>query len=215
MCGRFVVLTREEIEDVVAAVESRDRDAFGRLELAGRAQAFPGSTVPLFGRGEQGGGLQIAEATWGFRAEWSKNPVFNTRIESAMAGAALWREAVRDGRCVVPAAAFFEPHATETVRSPKTGRPVKRAYRFADPDGAPLLLAGVQAGGHCSVLTCEPNRWVAPVHPRMPLVLRFEEVEAWLGPDWPSLADRNDVALTVAPEVPDDPVPEHIQLSLF
>ena len=215
MCGRFVVLTREEVEEVVAAVESRDRGAFGRLELAGRAQAFPGSTVPLFGRGGQGSGLQIAEATWGFRAEWSKNPVFNTRIESAMAGAALWREAVRDGRCVVPAAAFFEPHATETVRSPKTGRPVKRAYRFADPDGAPLLLAGVQAGGHCSVLTCEPNRWVAPVHPRMPLVLRFEEVEAWLGPDWPSLADRNDVALTVAPEVPDDPVPEHIQLSLF
>jgi putative SOS response-associated peptidase YedK len=212
MCGRFVMLTAEEVAEVVAAVESRMRPmlAVG----AERAQARPGSTIPLIEPNPADGALRAAEAAWGFEAEWSSKLLFNTRVESAVKGSNTWRDAVRDGRCIIPAAAFFEPHATETVRSARTGRPVKRAYRFALPSGEPLLFAGVQANGRCSIVTCEPNRWVSPVHNRMPLILRFEEVTTWLSPDWPALADRGSIELTVQPEHPDDPAPTG-QLALF
>jgi len=48
----------------------------------------------------------------------------------------------------------------------------------------------------------------------MPLILRFEEVGMWLSPQWPDLADRRDVELSVQPEPLEAPEqPE--QLSLF
>ena len=208
MCGRFEILTYEEVAAVVAAVE--ERAASNALSHdKPRAQARPGSNVLLFDDS-----LHIAEAQWGFTPEWGTKPVFNTRIESALEGKGMWREPIQNGRCVIPAAAFFEPHATETVRSPRTGRPTKRQYRFTLPDEKPLLLAGVQTEGHCSVVTCEPNRWVSPIHNRMPLLLQFEEVATWLSPDWPSLADRSAFELLAAPERPDAPV-EPDQLTLF
>ena len=49
-------------------------------------------------------------------------------------------------------------------------------------DGEPLLMAGVQADGRCSVVTCEPNRWVAPIHNRMPLILPADLADRWIFP---------------------------------
>lgn len=216
MCGRFEVLTYEEVAAVVAAVES-NMPASALSDMS-RAHARPGSSVLLFGRkAEDEPTLEIAESIWGFTPEWGNKPVFNTRIESALSGSGMWRKPIQNGRCIIPTAAFFEPHTSETVRSPRTGKPMKRQYRFAMPEGGPLLLAGVQADGQCSVVTCQPNEWVSPIHDRMPLVLRFEEVATWLSSDWPALANRDEVALHVHPELPDIPESpaDSSQLSLF
>ena len=215
MCGRFEVLTYEEVAAVVAAVEGRaEKRRTAREEHEEpRAQARPGSSILLFGHGAADD-LEIEEATWGFSPEWSSRPVFNTRVESMIEGSPMWRDAAVNGRCVIPAASFYEPHATETVPSPRTGRPLKRPYQFANVDGTPLLMAGVRENGRCSVVTCKPNRWVAPIHNRMPLLLRFEEVGTWLSPEWPALADRSAFQLHVAPEHLEVP-PQPDQLSLF
>lgn len=205
MCGRFTVLTREEVADAVRAVQER-----GLLKpLAGsradRAQARPASTVEAFGIR-----FQPEPLTWGFSFEWHKGPVFNTRIESLLTNTPTWREAARDGRCIVPVATFFEPHGTETAISPRTGRPIKRPYEFEDVRGTALLLAGVSAQGACSIVTTQPNSQVAPVHDRMPLVLSPAEAADWVDGSWTDaqlrelwqqLADRSHVRLTVAPEV--------------
>lgn len=206
------MLTAEEVAEVVAAVEGRARATLDAGAL--RPHARPGSNISLIEQDPGRNALRAAEATWGFETNWNSKLLFNTRIESAIHGSATWRDAVQNGRCIIPAVAFFEPHATETARSARTGRPVKRAYQFSLPGAEPLLLAGVQANGRCSIVTCEPNRWVSPVHNRMPLVLRFEEVPTWLSSDWPALADRSAIELAVQPERPNDP-PEPSQLALF
>ena len=208
MCGRITLLTYDELEEVLEAVEARRAMRIGRT--TGRAQARPGSSLQAIAL--TGNGLQLAPFTWGFNFPDSKKLIFNTRIESALGGTRMWAEAIRDGRCVLPAATFFEPHGTETTASPRTGRPMKRQYEFASPAGEPLLLAGVHDGGRLSVITTEPNANVAPIHPRMPLALRFEEVPAWLGDDFASLADRSRIELTARPE---DENAEPPQLSLF
>ena len=212
MCGRFEILTVEEVADAIAAVE--EMRASRLKTIANRAQARPGSNVLLFGQNGEGTQLEIDEATWGFDPEWSTKPVFNTRIESMASGSAMWRDVAENGRCIIPAASFYEPHATETVPSPRTGKPIKRPYQFSNVDGSPLLLAGVRDGGRCSIVTCEPNRWVSPIHNRMPLALRFEEVGAWLSPNWLTLADRTNYELNAAPELLSEP-PQSDQLSLF
>ena len=183
-----------------------------------RAQAFPGSDIAAIGLSnglaggfadgmDNGNGprdqLCIGTFRWGFTPNWSNKTIFNTRIESALSGSGMWANIIRDGRCIVPAASFFEPHATETVRSPRTGRQVKRSYEFAQPDGSPLLLAGLCNDGCCSIVTTEPNRWVSPIHARMPLALRFEEVLPWIAGDQEALsalADRRSFELRVSPE---------------
>ncbi|MBR3181343.1 MAG: SOS response-associated peptidase family protein [Eggerthellaceae bacterium] len=214
MCGRFEVFKYDEVVAIAAAVEGRAAVPLISVGSEPRAHVRPGGSVLLFGRNAELDELEIDQAIWGFEPDYAKRTVFNTRIESALAGSAMWKGPIQDGRCIIPAAAFYEPHATETVRSPKTGRLMKRQYRFASPDDEPLLLAGVQQDGRCSIVTCEPNQWVSPVHDRMPLVLRFEEVVTWLSSDWPALADRSRVQLAVQPEAVDSGDAAD-QLSLF
>lgn len=224
MCHRFTVLTREEVAEAVRAVEQRGELVPLAHDVQTRAQAHPGAQVTAFGID-----FEPEEFTWGFSFEWSKNPVFNTRIESLLANAATWRDVARDGRCIIPVASFFEPHATETIASPRTGRSMKRPYEFSSPQGGPLLLAGVANDTSCSIVTTQPNAQVADIHNRMPLALTPEEAWAWLQgmqelwqlqESWRQLADRSRFALAVAPENLAVPAESHkavdeSQLSLF
>ncbi|WP_350453939.1 SOS response-associated peptidase [Slackia heliotrinireducens] len=220
MCGRFAVLTYDEVMDVVRSVEAR-------LPLnpmaewpATRPVAAPMSVAPVVTPVD--GQLQIQDLTWGFSVDWRNGPVFNTRLDSALSGKGMWRDAMREGRCIVPVAAFYEPHATETVPSPRTGKPVKRQYLFGAGDSTPLLLAGVQRDGRFSIVTTDPNQAVLPVHDRMPLVLSVPEVDAWLAGDAAPLADRSAfdlVARAVDPKpgAPRQPKPaaDSGQMTLF
>ena len=154
--------------------EARGTGVIGR---ASRPEALPSSVVPLIVAAGDGCGLAVAHMAWGYEVPWKNGPVFNTRIETTLRGeGSMWAESFARRRCLVPARGFYESHATETVPSERTGRPVKRQYAFAAPDGAPLLLAGVHDRGRFSLVTTEPNAAVAPVHNRMPLALEPGEV---------------------------------------
>ena len=212
MCQRMCPLTVEEAE---AVLDARRRTGRARLAAADNAaadefdpacDAWPGSVVPVFVPAGAGvpGGLAVATPTWGFESPRDGRPVFNTRLDTALAqlraGRGLWADAIAHGRCLVPVRAFYEGHMTERVKSERTGKPVRRQYRFRLPGAAAFLLAGVMDGGRLSIVTTEPNADVAPVHNRMPLVLGPGESDVWLFGDFASLADRGRVALFSEPE---------------
>ena len=132
---------------------------------------------------------------WGFEESWKPGVVFNTRIESA--GKPMWRDSMEHRRCIIPVRSFFETSATGTEPSPRTGRPVRRSFEFTAPNSLVTLIGGVWKGDRFSMVTTEANRWMAPVHHRMPLVLRPSELAQWLGPDYLRLADRSSVELAV------------------
>lgn len=199
MCGRFVMLTYDEVMDVIQSIEM---DAPYNIEPdwpATRPSAYPGSIVPVIT--ESGGILELQSLKWGFETDWQKGLVFNTRIETALGSKpGMWKRPINKGRCVVATAGFFEPHATETIRSPRSGRQIKRQYLFDVEDDHPTLLAAVRNADAFSIVTTEPNRIVAPIHKRMPIVLRREEVPIWMDGDFASLADRSTIGLVVHPE---------------
>ncbi|WP_080797411.1 SOS response-associated peptidase [Arabiibacter massiliensis] len=215
MCRRFIMIDRDE---VMAIAREIARDLQGRegelasldpleayrpflsqpADPAGGAarEAFPSSTVALIAPTGCGAQLAVADMTWGFEVPWKRGPVFNTRIETALDDpSCMWAESLARRRCIVPARAFFESHGSETVPSPRTGKPVKRQYAFERPDGAPLLLAGIHDQGRFSLVTTEPNAAVAPVHDRMPLALDAAESADWLAGDLAGLVDRSALAL--------------------
>ena len=221
MCGKCIILEYDEVLDVIHELElgvpvGSGADWPARPAHWGDLQARPGSAIPAIvtqpnatvpvaervtGHGAlPTGPLAAASFTWGFQEPWGTGLVFNTRIESA--GKPLWRDSMEHRRCIIPARSFFETSATETVPSPRTGRPVKRAYEFTVPGSPVALIGAVWKDGRLSMVTTEANRWMAPVHHRMPLVIRQEELPVWFGPDYRQLADRSSVELAPAPEQP-------------
>lgn len=205
MCVRMCPLSFEEAQD---ALESRRQVGRARVrradELGADCDAYPGARVPAYVPGPDGDLVTVA-LTWGFSLEGEKGSVYNTRIESALkqlrqGGRGMWANAIARGRCLVPVRAFYEGHRTETVLSEKTGRPVRRQYRFRLQHAGAFLLASVQQEGRLSIVTTQPNAAVSAVHDRMPLVLGAGESSIWLGEDFATLADRSAIQLTAIPE---------------
>jgi putative SOS response-associated peptidase YedK len=107
--------------------------------------------------------------------------LINARIETAAARPAF-REALRRRRCLVPADGFYEWRGSRGQRSP---------HHIALPEGDLFAMAGLfehwedPAGGSlesCTLLTTEANEIVAPIHPRMPVIVDPGAWDAWLDP---------------------------------
>ena len=199
MCGRFVSLSWDEVLGVIQSIEMDTPFNPEPDWPARRPDAFPKSIAPIIV--PEHDELVPLDLRWGFAAPWDERKVlFNTRIETALGQrSGVWREAIEHGRCIVPTFGFFEPSATETVASPRTGKLIKKQYEFALP-GRLTLLAGVRNEDAFSVVTTEPNRFVAQIHARMPIVLEPSEVIRWLSGDFAALADRSNVILDVTGE---------------
>ncbi len=109
---------------------------------------------------------------WGF---WrSFNPAVNNARSDKLAGG-MWKDA---RRCVIPMTAFYEWGAGG-------GRGRKQAYEFLDPRRDFLWVAGVwesnpELGPCYSMITTEAPPLMAPIHDRMPAVLRADEMAAFL-----------------------------------
>ncbi|MDD7204060.1 MAG: SOS response-associated peptidase family protein [Coriobacteriales bacterium] len=187
MCGRVKQLSWDEVRRVVEQLErggALSSDPGWQATLFDRADARPMSVLAVVS-GEKGT-LRAQRMSWGFPVSWQASPVFNTRLDSALAGGNMWELPLREHRCIVPVAAFFEK-----------GRKGASGYAFSN-DG-PLLLGGVFEEEHCSIVTTPPNSVVAPVHDRMPLVLSPDGAQRWLSGDIRTLVEPSRVPLVRVP----------------
>lgn len=122
----------------------------------------------------------MREMHWGFRRKFrgTKGMVSRTIVNSRedKLDTAMWREAFRERRCLIPATAFYE-----WVEGPG-GKAMP--LRFTAEDDGWLMLAGIWEegdGGPCfSMLTTEPSAFVRRVHDRMPAVLADAQIGPYL-----------------------------------
>ena len=176
MCGLYRLVSPPEVV----------RERFGYVEeerFPPRPLIRPGEPVGVVRR-EDDGARHFRLVLWGLIPHWMKEPPQGRRIINARAETLLerpaFRGAVRYRRCLVPADGFYE----------WTGpRGNKRAVLFTLPDVRPFAMAGLwerwQApdGGEIetmTIITVDANADVAPVHERMPALLRREHWQAWL-----------------------------------
>ena len=162
MCGRYLF-----------SLKSPDRASQRLLELFTRqfpgeappeGEIFPGSVMPVLVAG--GKGLRLTRGRWGYDTGGSR--LINARWETA-GEKPLFRESMQTGRCVVPAAGFFEWN--------------REKHLFRGPE--PLLyLAGLcREGTHgleFVILTRPANRYVQDVHHRMPVLLPQNALLPWV-----------------------------------
>jgi putative SOS response-associated peptidase YedK len=138
---------------------------------------------------------QLRPAVWGLTSPERPAPVINARAETVQERA-LFRQALAQGRCVVPADGFFE-----WIGPAKARRPIW----FHSPSGGLLLMAGLVAPGRDGeaafvVLTTDANTVVRQAHGRMPVILDQEGARKWLaGPRLELLAPAADAVLVGTP----------------
>lgn len=167
--------------------QSRYRDYFDACEgydFEPRYNAAPSLVLPVIQQGNDGI-RRLIPAKWGLVPAWVSDPAqcqhpINARAESA-AVKPMFRDAFRASRVLVPADGFYEWQ--------RLGRE-KQPYLIRMRDGAPLGIAGLlsrwqRPAGELvtfTILTTEPNALVAPLHDRMPAIVKPEDFEAWLDP---------------------------------
>ncbi len=195
MCGRYSVMTEEDILEMREILEEINRRYAGdsRLEAFHGGEIFPTNTVPVLApsRESASGGTapHAALMRWGFPRYQGSGVVINARSET-VTEKPMFRSAFAVRRCVVPSTGFYEWRH-------EAGRATGERLLFRLPDTPMLYMAGlfglfpdVSGSGpdrQASVfpgfviLTTQANASVSPVHDRMPLVLAGDELESWVG----------------------------------
>ena len=129
---------------------------------------------------------------WGFARSFNPS-INNARSDRLDAG--MWAEAFRQRRCVIPVSAFYE-------WGPGLGGR-KQAHEFRDPDDDYVWIAGLWEdgdGGSCyTMVTTAASPVMAPIHNRMPAVLRVEDVPVFLDLETPWVFRPFDGPLAVTP----------------
>lgn len=129
---------------------------------------------------------ELLVARWGLVNSWAKDNHdaarrINARAETVERMPAF-RSAFKKRRCVVPCDGFYEWTGPRNARRP---------LWFHRPYGGLLFLAGLYESWQPSpetwertftVITTGPNELTRPIHDRMPVILRPDDVDRWLDP---------------------------------
>lgn len=133
----------------------------------------------------QHGGEHIGEfMRWGLVPSWAKDmsigqKMINARGET-LGEKPAFRQAFARRRCLIPADGFYEWRKEGSKKLP---------MRFVLKSGEPFAFAGLweqwkRPDGEwlhtCTIITTTPNDVLAPIHDRMPVILRPEAEDLWL-----------------------------------
>ena len=186
MCGRYSLTVKKE-ELARQFLLKHLSEELGE-ELVPRYNIAPSQSVLVIRRSQDSGDREAHSLRWGLVPFWAKNlrisyRMINARSETASTKPAF-RAAMKRRRCIIPASGFYEwPSLAETKR--------KQPYFFTHASGSILGIAGLwerwkapegSSLESCSILTTGANDLMAPIHDRMPVVLREEDYERWLDP---------------------------------
>lgn len=190
MCGRYGTIVARP--DLLARFPHVDFP----LTIAPRWNIAPSQDVLAVRRIE--GRARADLLRWGIEPPGEpggrRRELINLRAETALAGG--WLARLLDGqRALLPASYFFEWRGRGQRR-----RPVAIAHRDGLMAFAGVLGRRVEPGTGevrpaVAILTCAPNRVVAEIHDRMPVVLGPEAWERWLDPS----ATTGDLAALLVP----------------
>ena len=178
MCGRYTLVRLAELTDLFPWVDAVP-DAPPRYNIA--------PTQPI---------LAIANDApdrydfffWGLVPPWAKDTSVGSRMINARAETLAERPAFRAAyhrrRCLIPADGFYEWKKPSNPKGEKTPMYVRMRSR------KPFAFAGLWETWHahdgsalrsCTIITTSPNKLMATMHDRMPVILPPEKFEAWLG----------------------------------
>ena len=185
MCGRLFQTTSPK------RLAELFRTANPLANAPARYNAAPSDSLLTVRFNPKTGERALDPLRWGLVPHWAKDPKMGAGLSNARAETVAEKPAFRDAfarrRCLVPVDGFYEWHR------PADGP--KQPYAFAhaaNDDGVrpPLALAALWEAWRdpageilrtVTLVTTAANRTMAPIHERMPVILRAEDWPVWLG----------------------------------
>ena len=179
MCGRYAsFLPAEAIARIFGTSNPLPN-------LAPSWNVAPTQGAPVVRRHPETGERHLDLLKWGLLPHWTKEPTkaqrpINARSETA-AKSGMFRGALSQRRCIVPADAFYEWRAAEGGKQP---------YAIARHDGQPMAFAGLWESFRWqdetvlrtfTIMTTTPNAEMSDLHDRMPVILNKQDWPTWLG----------------------------------
>ena len=179
VCGRYYI-AEDDLSDELSRMidELNHKKTPEGLKTSG--EIFPSDIVPVLANSRKQD-VQPFAMRWGY-AYPNGRPIINARSETA-AQKPMFKDGMRQRRCVIPASHYFEWERRGAVRT-------KYAIRPAHADT--LYLAGIyHLENHdgvivpaFTILTRDEAPGIAFIHPRMPVLLPANATADWLNPGY-------------------------------
>lgn len=179
MCGRFTLFSNYETILERFEIEEHHIDA---LYVPNYNIAPTQRVVTVIHDGKKN---KLGFLKWGLVSPWAKDlkvgyKMINARAET-IADKPSFRHAFNRQRCLIVADSFYE-------WKNENGRKIPMRIKLKTDE--PFGFAGIwetwrsqeneQVIHTCAVITTSSNELMAPIHERMPVILRKEDEEAWL-----------------------------------
>jgi putative SOS response-associated peptidase YedK len=199
MCGRYSVLTEDEIIEIREVIREWllriVKDDFTEYDRP-PGEIRPTNSAPVI-LGQGSGGVSFESLRWGFRKYGGKGVIINARSETLTAKG-MFSSCLTAGRCVVPAGEYYEWESLQKT---------KRKHFVKDKDGNILFMAGlyrhapdIPEGREFVIITKDACGEVEAIHDRMPVILTASQIEPWLsGRLTPEEISGLDFNVTVTP----------------
>lgn len=190
MCGRYSLGDPDPMQRRFGLPE------FSEARLTPRFNVAPSELIPIIVERPEGRELRMVK--WGFNPPFMKPgkrpPPINARAES-MQKNGMFRKSIERWRCLIPADGFYE---WKSVPGEKRKQPVFIRLKDGELFGFAGLYTSAKGEepGTALIITTEPNELVAPIHDRMPVILRPQYEDAWLDPEF---TDADEAATFLQP----------------
>jgi len=180
MCGRYSLIFIDDLG-------KRFRIFDPTLGIRSHFNIAPSQMMPVIVQHEQ---VEMVMMQWGLIPHWVKDPnksmhPINAKAET-LAEKPMFCGLLKNKRCLVPASGFYEWR--------KDGK--RKIPYYIHLKNSPLFaIAGLYDvwydagnGAHptYTIITTDANELVAPLHDRMPVILRREDENCWLTGDTPT-----------------------------
>lgn len=180
MCGRYTLYQADNLSDRYNLATK------SLIVLKDNYNVAPGQNMPIITKDKVGNNVELMR--WGLIPPWAKDIKIGYRLINARAESLfdkpMWRSAIEHYRCLVPAKGFYEWKVLPDGKS-------KQPFYIHPKDQDIFSFAGLwsaykDAEGYeiksFSIITTSPNKEMAEVHNRMPVILKPSEETHWLEP---------------------------------
>lgn len=201
MCGRFSQYS--PVSDLVAHFDV-DEVLVDPADRRPRYNVAPTQQALVIAASADGEVRKLGAMRWGLVPRWADdirigNRMINARTDR-VATSNAYRAAFAKRRCLIPVDGFYEwarPDAEGADGAAGDGgtagrtKVPKTPYHIHSGTGSPLALAGLWETWYdaeerplrsFTILTCDANAAMQPIHHRMPLILDRADWDRWLAP---------------------------------
>ena len=177
MCGRYTLINLAHLTQLFPWITEPPADVPARYNIA--------PTQPILAVGNEKPD-QYDFFYWGLIPSWAKDPTIGNKMINArcetLATSNAFKNAYKRRRCLIPADGFYE---WKLNADGKTKQPMYVHMK----DSRPFALAGLWESWQddkgnemrsATIITTTPNKLMAQMHNRMPVMIGPKDFERWL-----------------------------------